>query len=143
MQHLDGNYIWDSTEFKIGNIFLGDLFFIINNTDITNYADDNTLHIIDDNIDDLIKSLEEASTVLFQWFDNNLFRNNSDKCHLLISSNKNVTVHVGEHETENSKCEKLLGVKLNWKLNFDDHISDLCQTSSGKLKTLARIAPII
>ena len=42
------------------NIFLGDLFVIIHNIDIANYANDNTPHIIDDNIDDLIKSFEEV-----------------------------------------------------------------------------------
>ena len=43
------------------------------------------------------------------------------------SSNENVTVHVGEYEVENSKCEKFLDVKLDWKLNFDDNISDICK----------------
>ena len=38
------------------NISLADLFFIINDTDIANYADDNTPYITADNIDDLIKS---------------------------------------------------------------------------------------
>ena len=125
------------------NIFLGVLFVIINNTDIANYGDDNTPHIIDDNIDDLIKSFKEASSVLFQWFDNNLFRNNSGKCHLIISSYENVTVHVGEHEIENSKCEKFLGVKIYWKFNFDDHIYYVCETFSRKRNTLAKIAPFI
>ena len=124
------------------NIFLADLFFIINYIDIANYADDNTPYAIADNIDDLIKSLEEASTALFQWFDSNLIKSNPDKCHLLISS-KNVNVHVGEYEIENSNCEKLLGVKLDWKLNFDDHISDVCKKTSGKLRSLARIASFI
>ena len=41
------------------NIFLADLFFIINDTDITSYVDDNTLYIIAGNIDDLIKSLKK------------------------------------------------------------------------------------
>ena len=107
------------------NIFLADLFFIINDIDIANYADDNTPYVIADNIDDLIKSLEEASTALFLWFDNNLLKSNPDKYNLLISSNENVTVHIGEYEIENSECEKLLGVKLDWRLNCDDHISDI------------------
>ena len=68
------------------NIFLADLLFII--------AD-----IVADNI-------EEASTALFQWFDNNLLKNNPDKCHLLISSNENITVKIGEYEVENSECEE-------------------------------------
>ena len=107
------------------NIFLADPFFIINYIDIANYADDNTPYVIADDIDDLIKSLEEASTALFEWFGNNPLKSNPDMCHLLRSSNENVTVHVGEYEIENSNCEKLLGVKLDWKLNFDDYISDV------------------
>ena len=109
--------------------------------DIANYADDNTPHVIADNIDDLIKSLEGSSTALIQWFDNNILKSNADKCHLVISSNESVTLHVGEYDIKNSKREKLLGVKLDWKLNFDDHISDICQKASVQLN--ARITPFI
>ena len=86
--------------------------------DIANYADDNTPYVIADNIDDLIKSFEGVSTALIQWFDNNILKSNADKCHLVISSNESVTLHVGEYDIKNSKCEKLLGVKLAWKLKF-------------------------
>ena len=41
-------------------IFMADLFFIISNIEIASYVDDNTPYIAADNIDDLIKSLEEA-----------------------------------------------------------------------------------
>ena len=67
------------------NIFLAGLFFMISNINIASYADDNTSHISADNIDDLIKSLEEASTALFQWFDNSFLKNNLGKFHLLIN----------------------------------------------------------
>ena len=87
------------------NVFLADLYFIINDIDIKSCADDNTLDIIAANIDNLIRSLEKDSTALFQWFDNNLFKSNPDKCHLLISSNENVTVHFGKCEIGNSMCK--------------------------------------
>ena len=48
------------------NIFLIDLFFIIEDTDIASYADDNTPYVIADNIDGVIKSLEEVSEILFK-----------------------------------------------------------------------------
>ena len=37
-------------------------------------------------------------------------KNNPAKCHLLVSSDKNITVKIGEYEIENSECEKLFGV---------------------------------
>ena len=85
--------------------------------------------------------MEGSSTTLIQWFDNNILKSNADKCHLVISSNEKVTLHVGEYDIKNSKCEKLLGVKLDWKLNFDDHISDICQKASVQLN--ARITQFI
>ena len=87
------------------NIFLTDLLF--SNIDIASHVDVNTPYIAADNIDDLVKSLEEASTTLFQWFDHNLLKNNPGECHLQISSNENITVKIGEYEIEN-EYEKLL-----------------------------------
>ena len=89
-------------------IFLANLFFIISNRDIASYADDNTPYIAAGKADDFTKSLEEVSTAFFQWFENNLLKNNPDMCHLLITSNENTTDKIGEYEIENSDCEKLL-----------------------------------
>ena len=60
-------------------------------------------------------------------------KNNPGEGHLLISSN--------EHEIEKSECEKLLGGKLDWKLNFDKHISDIWKKARGKPSVLVRIEP--
>ena len=72
---MDGNYIWSYTRLNVKTtitqyLFFGDLLFIISNIDITSYPDDNIPYIAADNIDDLIKLLEEASTALLQCFDN-------------------------------------------------------------------------
>ena len=44
---------------------------------------------------------------------------------------------------ENSDCEKLLGVKIDNKLTFDCHVSDMCKTPNRKINALARIALFI
>ena len=92
---MDGNFWWVPEGSVLGpllfNIFLADLFFIVNSTDIANYADDNTTQATANHIDSLIASLEEASTSLFTWLDNNLMKSNTDKCHLLVSFNEKVT----------------------------------------------------
>ena len=121
------------------NIFLAGLFFIVNSTDIANYADDNTPYATANYIDSLIASLEEASKSLFTWFDNNLMKSNADKCHLLVSSNEKVTIKIGSHEIANTKREKLLGVHLDSGLSFDYHISEICKKESRKVCALARV----
>ena len=109
------------------NVFLADLFFAVNNIDIANYVDDNTPYMIADNVDDLITSLEQASNGLFEWFKNNLLKSNADKCHLLVSTNDRVSMNVDGFKIDKSDTEKLLGVKFDQKLTFDDHISDICK----------------
>ena len=117
------------------NIFLIDLFFIIEDTDIVSYANDNTPHVSADNIDGVIKSLEEASEILFKWFNDNLMKINAGKCHLLVSTNNTVKIDIF-----NNKSEKLSGVKFDHKLSFDDHISELCKKVSTKIHALSRVA---
>ena len=47
------------------NIFLVDLFFVVKDIDIANYADDSTTFIVENNIDNVIESLEQVSDALF------------------------------------------------------------------------------
>ena len=113
------------------NIFLIDLFFIIEDTDITSYANDKTPYVVADNIDGVIKILEETSEILFRLFNDNLMKINVDKCHLLVSTNNTVKIKIGNFDITNSKSVKLLRVKFDHKLSFDDHISELCKKASG------------
>ena len=65
-------------------MFLADLFFILNETDIANYADDNTSYTSSNDFNGLIRSLEEVSKELFKWFYDNLMKSNPDKSYLLV-----------------------------------------------------------
>ena len=49
--------------------------------DIANFTDNNTPFTSANNIDDLIDSLEKASSRLLKWFRDNLFNSSPDKCH--------------------------------------------------------------
>ena len=104
------------------NIFLIDLFSIIEDTDIASYADVSTPYVSADNIDGVIKSLEDTSEIFFKWFSDNLIKINADKCHLLVSTNNIVEIKTGNFDIAKSKSEKLLGVIFDHKLSFDDHI---------------------
>ena len=74
------------------------------------------------NIDKVIASLEQATDDLFNWSKNNYLKSNFDKCHLLVSRKK--LEKKRDYTIDNSECEKLLGVKIGPNVIFDDHISD-------------------
>ena len=80
---------------------------------------------------------------MFKWFKGNLFKDNPDKCHLLVSTNEKTKINIGEFSIENSDCEKLLGVNIDNKVTFDCHVSDMCKKTNRKINALARIAPFI
>lgn len=42
---------------------------------------------------------------------------------------------------KNITCEKLLGVKIDNKLNFNGHVKSLCKKACNKLRALARVTP--
>ena len=68
-------------------------------------------------------------------------KSNAGKCHLLLSTNNASNIKIGNIDINNSTCEKLLGAKFDYKLTFDDHISELCKKASRKILTLARVTP--
>ena len=87
---------------------------------------------MENTIDIVIASLEQVSGALFYWFKNNRLKNNVDKCHVLVSTNK-PGIKIGDYTVDNSECEKLVGVKVDLNLNFNNHISDLCKKPSRKI----------
>ena len=80
---------------------------------------------------------------MFDWFKNNRLKSNPDKCHALVSTKTPLNIKIGEYTIDCSKCEKLLGVKIDVNLSFNDHISDLCKKASRKIYALARVAPFM
>ena len=76
------------------NIFICDMFLILNTTCFAGYADDNTPFVVRDNIADVIKALEEIGENLVNWFSNNEMKLNTDKCHLLLNSQEPNTLQM-------------------------------------------------
>ena len=83
------------------NADLCDPFITMNLYDIANYADDNTPYVSGRSIEEVVTSLEEVSEVIFQWFRDNQFQGNASKCHVLLSTDKQVHVNVGAAQIEN------------------------------------------
>ena len=123
------------------NIFLCDMFFELSETEFASYADDNTPYVEGDNIDEVIKKLENDSIRLFKWFSDNQMKANKDKCHLVTSTNNKVFMKIDDIEIESTSSEKLLGIKIDSNLNFNEHLDEIIKKASRKVNVLSRITP--
>ena len=122
------------------NIHICDLFYIMRKWPTARYADDTTPYTGGKNTQEVITSLENCALVLFKWFENNLMKANSDKSHLLLRSSTSSTANINGDIIKNSESEKLLGVTIDYKLNFEEHLTKVCDKASQKLNALARIS---
>ena len=66
-------------------------------------------------------------------------KDSADKCHLLVTRDTDVTAKIGELDVKDSREVELLGVKIDGKLSFENHVSSLCKKASQKLHALARV----
>ena len=105
----------------------------MSDTDFASHADDNTLYVSADTIDEVIKRLQIASVKLFKWFADNQMKVNQDKCHLIISKNENVSMYFGPFEVRETNCETLFGIKVDSRLNFKEHSNGIIKKASRKI----------
>ena len=68
---------------------------------------------------------------------------NTDICNLLVSANNTVKIKIGTFDVTNNKSEKLLEVKFDHKLSFNDHVSERCKKACRKIHILSRVASYI
>ena len=54
-------------------------------------------------------------------------KSNPEKCNFICITGKKVSLIVENKEINNSTHERLLGVKTDSKLSFNNHIDDICK----------------
>ena len=108
--------------------------------EIANYADDNSPFATAPTIPQVISQLEQESRTLLNWIRNNGLKANPDKFHLLLSDpSEELSTKVDNLDIKNSKTQKLLGIEIDNKLTFTDHVTSICKKASQKLHALSRV----
>ena len=116
------------------SINLCDLFLSAYSTEFSNFADDTTPYECGKNYCQVINKLEDTIWKLFNWLQCNNFKANASKCHFFLSPHKPVTIKIKESAIESSNSEKFLGVTIDSKFSFDNHITILCCKTSQKFQ---------
>ena len=124
------------------NIFICDMLYFLGDSDIANYADDySTAYCAGKSAKFVVNNLEQSSTILFKWFNNNYTKVNTGKSHLLLSGNSRATATIDNSYNESEDEQVLLGITIDSNLTFENHINSIYKKASQKLNALARIAP--
>ena len=99
-------------------MFLNDLFLFLEESDVYNYADDNSLSVADICIHKIITKLESDIKILETWFKNNGMVLNEGKCQFMIiepsniSRNNKAKIKIENKFIEEINKGKLLGITL-------------------------------
>ena len=116
------------------------LFYLMEDFEIENYADDSTPFNAKLNHKSVVEELEISSSVLFTWLRNYYMKVITGKSHFLISGSNKLTVNIDGNVIESEDNQILLGITIDSNLSFNKHISNLCKKASTKLNALARIS---
>ena len=125
------------------NIFINDIFGFVKHSTLYNYADDNTVSHADRDLEKLKFSLETDSESLINWFRLNKMQANPDKFQAIAIGNKtkdqNLSFKLGSTSLTCEDEVKLLGVTIDFKLDFNSHITNICKKAARHLNVLKRI----
>ena len=92
------------------------------------FADDLTHFTTGSNIENMKIDLQEACSTLIKWCDSRMLSLSLEKTEMNLFSNKhampeNFTININCHTIKHKDNIRCLGILLNRKLNWSDHIS--------------------
>ena len=130
------------------NLFLNDIFTFVETCELYNYADDNTLSICNHDKNIVLEMLLNDANVMTKWFRDNLMKVNPDKFQFMFMQPSKYSQQLNELKIENNIIEisenvKLLGVTIDNRLNFNDHVKMLCVKANRQLKVMYRFKNLL
>ena len=130
------------------NIFINDMFFFLLETEVCNFADDNTLYISDSCLDKVVIKLENDISRVIKWFNFNSMMVNPAKFQLMFLGQERkprskYCIDIDGNIIPEQNEIKLLGVAIDQKLNFDSHVKSFCKRANQKVRALRRIRTFI
>ena len=105
---------------------------MLDQTYFVRYANDNAPYTVDENVEEVVQTLEQIAKPLLKWFKGNKMKVNPDNCYLLLSDKEDIGINVGNIAIKNSHSEKLVGV-----FGKEGYLVK----ASTKLQTLAHVPP--
>ena len=125
----------------IFNVFMNDIYLSIVNTNLYNYADDNSMAAIGRTKLEVIQCLKLDAEIAIQWFkDNKMEANPSKFQYTMLNSSNEAPLVIENINIEPEQYVRLLGVYIDSNLNFTYHVDNLCKKASNQIRVLKRLS---
>ena len=130
------------------NIFLGDIFYSLKNVcSLYNYADDNSISCYSHDMNVLKEQLEANAKLALDWFAEKQMKANPSKFQTNIFKHRSneaiCELNISNYTIEFVWCVKWVGITLDGKLCFDDHISRSCTRADRQTNALRWIVKYV
>ena len=125
------------------NIFLNDFIYIVEHSEVYNFADDNTIFSCDDTFESVASNLEQDMSQAISWFKTNQMVANPSKFQVMLlglKTDDSIVLDIGNVSIDVVSSVKLLGITIDSKLKFDQHVAKLCQKANNKISAFSRIS---
>ena len=118
------------------NIFINDFFYATEHSQVCNFADDNTIFACGKTLDEVAKCIENDMKMSMNWFKLNEMVANPEKVQLIffgIKEDHELRIEINGDVIKMSDTVKLLGVTIDSKLRFNEHVKTTCQKTNNKV----------
>ena len=125
------------------NLFINDFIYVIEDSEVCNFADDNTIYTFDDNIETILRLLKGDINNALQWFKNNQMAANPDKFQVIfmgLEKGQKLSLEINGISIRTTEEVNLLEITIDSKLQFQNHVEAICKTANQKVKAFSRIA---
>ena len=116
------------------NVFINDMFCFIGRCSLYNFADDNSLNKVTSTLNELKINLKHDGRICLNWFAENGMEAEPTKFQFMVISSKpteKLEIEITESITLTSEpVVKALGVYIDSKLSFNEHIKQSCLKSA-------------
>ena len=122
--------------------FPGFLEHSIEHSQVCSFADDNTIFACSDTLDEVAICIENDMKMPMNWFNLNEMVANPEKFHLIffgIKEDHELSIEIIGDVIIMSDTVKLLGLTIDFKIKFNEHVKTICQKTNNKVKAFSSV----
>jgi hypothetical protein len=126
-------------------LYVSDFESCISESEVVGYADDTSISCSSKDVQQLLKSLESEAAKVLAYFAANKLVANAKKTKFLLIRGKGdkkwaeSSVNIGGEQVNESRAERILGVKVTNNLKWNDHYRDVVNNLRYRIFTLKRL----